>query len=61
MQPSSTIALVVVALLVVFVVYSIQAEAARQRAASRNTLGGGIGQIGAGIGSIVDSVYTGAS
>jgi len=33
----------------------------QQRQARSRTLGGGIGQLGAGIGTIVDSVYVGGS
>lgn len=54
-----TVLIVLVLAVVALLVYQQYRE--DQRAARGRTLGGGIGQLGAGIGTIVDSVYVGGS
>lgn len=49
---------VIVLVVVLAVVFAFLQYQEQQRLARQRTLGGGIGQLGAGIGEIVDSVYS---
>lgn len=57
-NPSTAFIVLVVVVALVFAYWQYQ-EAERQR--RQRTLGGGIGQLGGAIGTIVDSVYVGGA